>query len=97
MPAGSGRDDHCPRQAFLTAHAGWTTMTTPNTEITTITLRAKLEEAAAFARAAEGCAVDGQPERALMITLDVEPLAVEANGLLQGLATLSRVVHVGQD
>jgi hypothetical protein len=41
-------------------------MTTPNTEIgaiTTITLstmRARLEEAAAIARAAEGCAVDGQ-------------------------------------
>jgi hypothetical protein len=45
-------------------------MTTPITEITTMTLRAmraKLDEAAAIARAAEGCAVDGQPERALMI------------------------------
>jgi hypothetical protein len=40
-------------------------MTTPNTEITTITLRAmrtKLEEAAAIARAAEALAADGQPK-----------------------------------
>jgi hypothetical protein len=55
-------------------------MTTPNTGIGAITLRtmrAKLDEAAAIARAAEGCAVDGQSGRALMIVLDVEPLAVE--------------------
>jgi hypothetical protein len=42
-------------------------LTTPDAEITTITLatlramRAKLDEAVAIARAAEGCAVDGQP------------------------------------
>jgi hypothetical protein len=74
-------------------------MTTPNTEIGAITtttlstIRAKLDEAAAIARAAEGCAVDGQPRRALMIALDVEPLALEANQLLQGLAILSRVAR----
>ncbi len=72
-------------------------MTTPNTgigAITTITLRimrSKLEEAAAIARAAEGCAVDGQARRALTIALNVEPLSIEANRLLQGLAILSRV------
>jgi hypothetical protein len=71
-------------------------MTTPNTEISAIMLRAmraKLEEVAAIARAAEGCAVDGQARRALMIALDVEPLAVEANQLLQSLAILSRLVR----
>jgi hypothetical protein len=56
-------------------------MTTPPTEIGAITLRimrAKLDEAAAVARAAEGCA-DGQPGRGLTMALDVDPLAVEAN------------------
>jgi hypothetical protein len=75
-------------------------MTTPSTEITTITLRAmraKLEEAAAIARAAEALATDGQPARALAIALDVEPLALEANQLLQGLAVLRRVAREEQD
>jgi hypothetical protein len=40
--------------------------------------------------------MDGQPGRALMIALDVEPLAVEANSLLQGLAILSRVAREEQ-
>jgi hypothetical protein len=67
-------------------------MTTPTTGIGAITLRAmraKLEEAAAIVRAAEGLAADGQPGRGLMTALDVEPLAIEANSLLQGLAVLS--------
>jgi hypothetical protein len=61
-------------------------MTTPTTEIDAITLttlramQAKLAEAAAIARAAEGCAADGQPARMLMIALDVEPLAVDGRG-----------------
>jgi hypothetical protein len=74
-------------------------MTTPITEVTTMTLRAmrtKLDEAAAIARAAQGCAVDGQPRRALMIALDVEPLALEANQLLQGLAILRRWCGMGR-
>jgi hypothetical protein len=74
-------------------------VTTPITEISAImtttlrAMRAKLEEAAAIARAAEGLAVDGQPGRALMIALDVEPLVVDANSLLQGLAILSRLAR----
>jgi hypothetical protein len=75
-------------------------MTTLNTGIGAITLRtmrAKLEEAAAIARAAEGLAVDGQPGRALMIALDVEPLVVDANSLLQGLAVLNRIARHEQD
>jgi hypothetical protein len=75
-------------------------MTTPITGIGAITLRtmrAKLDEAAAMARAAEGCAADGQPRRALTNALDVEPLAVEANQLLKGLAILSRVAREEQD
>jgi hypothetical protein len=47
-------------------------MTTQNTGIGAITLRtmrARLDEAAAIARAAEGCAMDGQPGRALIIAL----------------------------
>jgi hypothetical protein len=75
-------------------------MTTPNTGIGAITLRtmrARLEEAAAIARTAEGLAVDGQPGRALMIALDVEPLALEANSLLQKLAIRSREAGEEQD
>jgi hypothetical protein len=77
-------------------------MTRQSTEVGAITtttlriMRAKLDEAAAIARAAEGCAADGQPRRALGIALDVEPLAVEANRLLQGLAILSRVAWEDQ-
>jgi hypothetical protein len=55
-------------------------MTTPITGIGAITLRtmrAKLDEAA------EGLAADGQPRRGLMMALDVEPLSLEANSLLQ--------------
>lgn len=59
-------------------------------------MRAKLDEATAIARAAEGCAANGQPRRALTIALDVEPLAAEANRLLQGLAILSRVAREEQ-
>jgi hypothetical protein len=72
-------------------------VTTPITEINTVTLttlhamRAKLEEAAAIARAAEGLAADDQPERALMFALDLEPLAREANQLLQGLGDAESV------
>jgi hypothetical protein len=78
-------------------------MITPNTEIgaiTTTTLRAlrrHVEEAAAIARAAEACVADGQPTRALTIALDIEPLAVEANQLLQGLAVLTRIAGRAQD
>jgi hypothetical protein len=78
-------------------------VTTPITEISAImtttlrTMRAKLEEAAAIARAAEGLAVDGQPGRGLMMALDVEPLVVEANSLLQGLAVLNRIARHEQD
>ena len=66
------------------------------TEITTTmlrTMRRQLEEAVAIARAAEACATDGQPERALTVALDIEQLAVEANQLLQGLAILRRVAR----
>jgi hypothetical protein len=86
LPAPAAREDH--------------TMTTPDTEIGAITLRAmraELEKAAAVARAAEGLAADGQPGRGLIMALDVEPLALEANQLLQGLAVLSRIARDGQD
>jgi hypothetical protein len=75
-------------------------MITQNTEIAAITLRAmraKLEEAAAIARAAEALAADGQPGRGLMMALDVEPLAVETNQLLQGLAVLRRITRADQE
>lgn len=67
------------------------------TAITLRSMRARLDEAAAIARAAEACAADGQTARALTIVLDVEPLAVEANQLLQGLATLCRIARQDQD
>lgn len=78
-------------------------MNTANGEIGNITtavlraIRRQLEEAAAIARAAEGCAANGQPGRALTIALDIEPLAVEANQLLQCLAMLNRVAGGEQD
>jgi hypothetical protein len=56
-------------------------------------MRAKLGEAAAIARASEGCAADDQSRWAPTIALDVEPLAIEANRLLQGLAILSRIAR----
>lgn len=56
-------------------------------------MRRKLEEAAAIAKAAEICAVEGQSVRALIIALDVEQFAVEANQMLQGLAILRRVAR----
>jgi hypothetical protein len=68
-------------------------MTTPTTEITTITLRAmraKLEEAATIARRPKAWRLTGS-QGGLMIGLDVELLAVEANSLLQGLAVLNRI------
>jgi hypothetical protein len=92
------RLDFPPPQAFVPPQAGRAhTMVTPTTEITLRAMRAKLEEAAAIARAAEGLAADGQPGRALAMVLDVEPLALEANVLLQGLAVLSRIVREEQD
>jgi hypothetical protein len=100
MPNSSFRVDFPPPPS-LPAPAGRDyAMTTPNTEIGAIalhTMRAKLEEAAAVARAAEGLAADGRPGRGLMMALDVEPLAIEANSLLQGLAILSRVAREEQD
>jgi hypothetical protein len=61
-------------------------MTTPNTGIGAITTTTLRTEAARLSA----------PGRALTIALDVEPLAVEANRLLQGLAVLSRVVREEQ-
>jgi hypothetical protein len=52
---------------------------------------------AAITRAAEGLAVDGQAGRALTIALDVEPLAIEANRMLQGLTISSREAGEEQD
>jgi hypothetical protein len=78
-------------------------MTTSRIKIGAVTamvlrlMRRQLEEVAAIARAAEGCAADGQPARALTIARDIEPFAVEANQLLQGLATLSRIAGDEQD
>jgi hypothetical protein len=37
------------------------------------------------------------PGRALMMGLDVKPLAVETNQLLQGLAVLRRIARAGQE
>lgn len=71
-------------------------MTNSNTDITITVLaamRRQLEEAAAIAKAAEACAMDGQAAQAFTIALDVEQLAVEANQLLQGLAILRRVAR----
>jgi hypothetical protein len=90
------------RQAFVPRQGG-VLMSPTTSEIGAVTLttlrimRAKLDKAAAVARAAEGCAADGQPGRAPTMALDFEPLAIEANQLLQGLAILSRVAREEQD
>lgn len=56
-------------------------------------MRSKLEEAAGLARAAEACAREGQGGRGLEVALDIEPAVVEANHLLQGLATVRRLMR----
>jgi hypothetical protein len=73
-------------------------MTTPNTGIGAITLRtmrARLDEAAAIARAAEGLVADGQPGRALTIAFDVEPLAIDTNQLLACRILPPGSIHIG--
>ncbi len=54
-------------------------------------IKSKIDEALAIAQAAEACAAGGHPGRALRIALDIEPLVVEVNHLLQGTAVLNRI------
>ena len=53
-------------------------------------MRRQLAEAHSIAKAAELCARDGWPMRALRICLDIEPLIHDANHLLQAAATMNR-------
>lgn len=53
-------------------------------------IRENLAEALAIAKAAEACAKDGFPDRALMISLDVEELIHSSNHLLQAASTFNR-------
>jgi hypothetical protein len=53
-------------------------------------IRCQLAEAHAIANAANTCAGEGQIDRALTISLDIEELIHSANHLLQAAATLSR-------
>lgn len=53
-------------------------------------IRENLAEALAIAKAAETCARDGFPDRALTISLDVEELIHSSNHLLQAASVLNR-------
>ncbi len=53
-------------------------------------MRRQLSEAHSVAKAAEVCAQDGWPTRALQICLDIEPLIHDANHLLQAAAAMNR-------
>jgi hypothetical protein len=63
-----------------------------NTDITSLLqeMRRQLSEAHSIAKAAELCAHDGWPTRALQICLDIEPLIHDANHLLQAAAAMNR-------
>ena len=53
-------------------------------------IRCQLAEAHAIANAANTCAGEGQIDRALTISLDIEELIHSANHLLQAAAALNR-------
>ena len=53
-------------------------------------ISSRLPEAHAIAKAADVCAAQGQIDRALMISPDIEELIHSADHLLQTAATLSR-------
>ena len=53
-------------------------------------IRSQLAEAHTIAKAADTCAADGQIDRALIISLDIEELIHSADHLLQAAATLNR-------
>jgi hypothetical protein len=53
-------------------------------------ISSQLAEAHVIAKAADVCAAEGQIDRALMISLDIEELIHSANHLLQAAATSSR-------
>ena len=53
-------------------------------------IREQLGEAHAIAKAADICAGEGQIERAIAISLDIEELIHSADHLLQAAATLNR-------
>ena len=59
-------------------------------------MRRQLGEAHSIAKAAELCARDGWPTRALRICLDIEPLIHDANHLLQAAAALNRTRGSGE-
>ena len=56
-------------------------------------MRRQLAEAHSIAKAAELCAQDGWPTRALHICLEIEPLIHDANHLLQAAATTNRIAE----
>ena len=53
-------------------------------------MREVLARAASLARAAAGCAADGNRMGAVVIALEVEPLIAEADGLLTAATVLNR-------
>lgn len=54
-------------------------------------MRKRLAEALTLAKAAEACAHDGYQTRALELSLDIEPLFVDANHLLQAASVVQRL------
>jgi uncharacterized protein YeaC (DUF1315 family) len=53
-------------------------------------VRAKLEEAVSIAKAAEGCALDGNISRSVQILMDFEGLAHEAQDLFRAALAIKR-------
>jgi len=54
-------------------------------------VRARLDEAAATARAAQACADAGTVKKAVEITLDLEQLLYESNTLLNAMSLIHRL------
>ena len=50
----------------------------------------RLDEAVRIAKAAEACAEAGNPQKAVEVVMDIEPLMSDANTLLDGATLLKR-------
>ncbi len=53
-------------------------------------IRERLEQASSIAKAAEACALAGNPEKGVEVVLEVEQLIYEATTLLNGASLINR-------
>lgn len=56
-------------------------------------IREKLEQASSIAKAADACAVAGNPEKAVEIALGIEHLTFDAGTLLNAASLLNHIVE----